>query len=534
MPVLTMLVLLPLVGALAVALVPARRSELVYPVAILATLPQLVVTGSILVEFELGTPQLQFGEELALIDRLGFGWLVAVDGISLFMVAITALLFPLAVAASRSVTQNAKTFMVLLLILQAGLFGVFISLDLLLFFAFFEVILVPMYLLIRLWGSDNRAYAAMKFVLFTAFGSAFLLAAIIALAVITGQQFGVPATFDFRLMLLAELSSTTQLWLFAGFAIAFAIKVPIFPFHTWLPDAHTEAPTAGSVILAGVLLKMGTYGLLRFNLTLFPEASVDLAFWMALLGVVGIVYGGAVAIVQPDVKRLVAYSSVSHMGFAVLGIFALTAQGLQGSIFLSVSHALTTGMLFLLVGMIYDRTHTRLIADYGGLASIMPLFAGAFLYAAFASAGLPGLSGFIGEFTVLVGSYLTLPTLSIIAGSGIILAAIYLLWAYERVFTGPVTNSKLEGLKDIGIREVLILVPLVVLILVLGVYPKPIMERIEPSLEAVLTRVEVATEYDVPEFGRAGEPVDIEYGELERHGDEDHGDESHSDDEGGG
>ncbi|MDJ0790683.1 MAG: NADH-quinone oxidoreductase subunit M [Acidimicrobiia bacterium] len=515
MPVLALLVILPLVGALAVALIPARRSELIYPVAIIATIPQLVVAGYILVEFELGTPALQFGEEHVLIESLGIGWIAAIDGISLFMVAITALLFPLAVAASRSVTERVKTFMVLLLVLQAGVFGVFIALDLLFFFAFFEIVLVPMYLLIRLWGSENRAYAALKFVLFTAFGSAFLLAAIIALAVLTGDQFGLISSFDFRLMVATELTATAQLWLFLGFAIAFAIKVPIFPFHTWLPDAHTEAPTAGSVILAGVLLKMGTYGLIRFNLTLFPDATVDLAFWMALFGVIGIVYGGAVAIVQPDIKRLVAYSSVSHMGFAVLGIFALTSQGLQGSIFLSYSHALTTGMLFLLVGMIYDRTHTRAIADYGGLASIMPLFAGAFLFAAFASAGLPGLSGFIGEFTVLVGSYLTLPVLAIIAGFGVILAAIYLLWAYERVFTGPVGNDKLETLKDIGVREVLILVPLVVLILVTGVYPKPILERIEPSVEAILMRIEAVTDYDVPEFGTAGEQVDVEYGPIE-------------------
>lgn len=515
MPVLTLLVVLPLLGAIAVAIIPNRRTELIYPVAIVATIPQLVVASYIVVEFTIGTPVFQFGEDVVLSEALGIGWLVAVDGISLFMVAITALLFPLAVAASRSITDRAKTFMVLLLVLQAGVFGVFIALDLLLFFAFFEIVLVPMYLLIRIWGSDNRAYAAMKFVLFTAAGSAFLLASIIALAVLTGDQVGAITSFDFRDMLSIDLTRTAQLWLFAGFAIAFAIKVPMFPFHTWLPDAHTDAPTAGSVILAGVLLKMGTYGLIRFNLTLFPEASVELAFWMALLGVVGIVYGGAVAIMQTDIKRLVAYSSVSHMGFIVLGIFALTSQGLQGSIFLAFSHGLTTGMLFLLVGMIYGRTHTRRIADYGGLASIMPVYAGFFLFAAFASAGLPGLSGFIGEFAVLIGSYLTLPVLAIIAGFGVILAAIYLLWAYERMFTGPVTNPKLEGLKDLRVREILILVPLVSLILFLGVNPPPLFDRIEASVEAVLDRIEHSTDYDVPEFGRAGEQIEVEYGPVE-------------------
>jgi len=514
MSVLTLLVVLPLVGALVVALLPTRRKELVLPIAVLATIPQLEVAGYIIVEFEVGTAAFQFGENVVLSEALGIGWLVAVDGISLFMIAITAILFPLAIAASRSISYQAKTFFALLLVLQAGVFGVFISLDLLLFFAFFEVVLVPMYLLIRIWGSENRAYAAMKFVLFTAVGSAFLLASIIALAIIAGDQTGTIASFDFLAMLSIELTQTTQLWLFAGFAIAFAIKVPLFPFHTWLPDAHTEAPTAGSVILAGVLLKMGTYGLLRFNLTLFPDASVDLAFWMALLGVIGIVYGGAVAIVQTDIKRLVAYSSVSHMGFIVLGMFSLTSQGIQGSIFLAYSHGLTTGMLFLLVGMIYDRTHTRRIGDYGGLGSLMPMYAGLFLFAVFASAGLPGLSGFVGEFTVLVGSYLTLPGLAIIAGFGVILAAIYLLWAYERMFTGPVTNPKLEGIRRLGAREILILVPLVLLIFFHGVDPPPLFDRIEPSVEAILERIERTTDHDVPEFGRADDQIEVEYGPL--------------------
>ncbi len=536
MPVLSLLVILPLAGALVVALLPSRRPELIHPVAILATLPPLVAAAYVTYEFVVGTPSFQFGEQISLIPALGIGWVVAIDGISLFMVGVAALLFPLAVAASRSVTDRVKTYMVLLLVLQAGVMGVFISLDLLLFFMFFEIVLVPMYMLIRLWGSENRAYASIKFVLFTAAGSAFLLASIIALAVITGDMLGLTANFDFRNMVGLELSSTAQLWLFLGFAIAFAIKVPLFPFHTWLPDAHTEAPTAGSVILAGVLLKMGTYGLVRFNMTLFPDATVDLAFWMALLGVIGIVYGAAVAIVQPDIKRLIAYSSVSHMGFIVLGMFALTAQGLQGSIYLAYSHGLTTGMLFLLIGMIYDRTHTRLIADYGGLASIMPIYAGLFLFAAFASAGLPGLSGFIGEFTVLIGSWLTLPVMAVIAGFGVILAAVYLLWAYERVFTGPVTNSKLEALKDLNAREILILAPLTALIIFHGVFPSFIFDRIEASTDVILERIEIVTDYEVPEFGSADDVVEVEYGEVhlgpEHGGEESHGEDDHS--EGGG
>lgn len=522
LPVLAWLVVLPLVGAVIVALLPSRRPELVLPVSIGVSIAPLVVAGYLLWEFEPGTAALQFGSDVTLSSALDIGWRVAVDGISLFLIVLTALLFPIAIAASRSVTDRVKTYMALMLILEAGVLGVFIALDLLLFFAFFEIVLVPMFLLIRLWGSENRAYASVKFVLFTAVGSAFLLASIVALAVVTGDQLGIFTSFDFRNMLTVTLSDTAQLWLFLGFAIAFAIKVPLFPFHTWLPDAHTEAPTAGSVILAGVLLKMGTYGLIRFNMTLFPQATVDLGFWLGLLGVVGIIYGAAVAIVQPDIKRLVAYSSVSHMGFIVLGTFALTSQALEGSIFLMISHGLTTGALFLLIGMIYDRTHTRAIADYGGLASVMPVYAGIFLFSAFASAGLPGLSGFIGEFTVLVGAYLTLPVLAVIAGGGVILAAIYLLWAYERVFTGP-TNPKLAGLADLGLREVLIMVPLVVLIVVLGVYPKPVLDRIEPSAEAILDRIEVVTGEQPPEFGRADEVVEPEYGTVE------HGDGSHDD-----
>jgi len=292
------------------------------------------------------------------------------------------------------------------------------------------------------------------------------------------------------------------MWLFAAFALAFAIKVPVFPLHTWLPDAHVQAPTAGSVLLAGVLLKMGTYGFLRFNLPLFPEATVDAVPLLAILAVVGIIYGAAVAIVQPDLKKLVAYSSVSHLGFIVLGIFALTDQGLQGGVVQMVNHGLTTGALFLLVGMLYDRRHTKRIADFGGLAKVMPIFAGVFLFMSFASIGLPGLNGFVGEFLVLIGSYATLPVYAILAATGVILAAVYLLWAYERVFTGPVTNDANRDVADVGAREIAILAPLVALIILLGVYPKIALDVIEPSTQAVLDRVEATTDFVVPDVGR--------------------------------
>ena len=514
MPVLSILIALPMVGAIVVGLLPKRRPELVFPIAVAMSIAPLAVALYILWNFTAGDAAFQFAEHIELVESVGISWTLAVDGISLFMVVLSALLFPISIAASRSIDDRVKAYMVLMLILETGVLGVFLALDLFVFFAFFEIVLIPMYLLISMWGSENRAYASLKFVLFTAVGSAFLLVSIIALGVLTGDQMGTLADFDFRNMLQTDLGSTAQLALFAGFGIAFAIKVPLFPFHTWLPDAHTEAPTAGSVILAGVLLKMGTYGFLRFNLTLFPEAAVDLAVPLAVLGVIGIVYGAAVAIVQPDIKRLVAYSSVSHMGFIVLGTFALTTQGLSGSVVLMISHGLTTGALFLLIGMIYERTHTRTIVDYGGLAKVMPVYAGIFLFTAFASAGLPGLSGFIGEFTILIGSYLTLPVLTIIAGSGVILAAVYLLWAYERVFMGPVTSPKLEGLCDLGFRELTILVPLVVLIVGLGIYPKPVFDRIEPSVGIILDRIEASTDFEVPSQGRPDGVVEIDYDAL--------------------
>ena len=493
-PVLALMVLIPALGALVVALVPKRRTELIFPLALTVSMLPLAVVGYVLWEFEVGEPGFQFVQRVLWFEPWDVSWNVGVDGISLLLLALTAILFPISIAASKSIEKNQKMYMVAMLLLETGMLGVFVALDLLLFFVFFEITLVPMYLLIGIWGSGNRVYAAVKFFLYTALGSALMLTGIIWLAVISG-------TFDFRALLDFPLTSNQQGWLFLGFGLAFAVKVPIFPFHTWLPDAHTEAPTAGSVLLAGVLLKLGTYGFIRFNLTLFPDAAVRFAPWLAGLAVVGIIYGAAVAIVQPDVKRLIAYSSVSHLGFIILGIFAMTSQGLTGGVIQMVNHGLTTGALFLLVGMIYERRHTRQISDYGGVAKVMPVFAGLFLFSAFASAGLPGLNGFVGEFMILLGAYLRFPWAAILAASGVILAAIYLLWAYERVFTGPITHKENEKLVDVNLREVLIIAPLVVLIIFLGVYPKPALDRIEPSVTQVLDRIEEATDYSVPEFG---------------------------------
>jgi NADH-quinone oxidoreductase subunit M len=499
-PILSLIVLLPAAGALVMMLVPRRRTEIVLPLAVALSLLPLGAVWYLLVEFEVGVGGFQFVERVDLYERWGVAYHLGVDGISLLLVALTVVLFPISLAASTAITDRVRQYAAAMLFLEAGILGVFLSLDLLVFFVFWEAMLVPMYFIIGIWGGGRRVYAAVKFFLFTAFGSALMFAGILALAFLAGDQLGRP-TFDFVELLGVELTRTAQLWLFAGFALSFGIKVPLFPFHTWLPDAHVEAPTAGSVILAGVLLKLGTYGLLRFNLTLFPEASVDLVPVLAVLAVIGIIYGAVVATMQSDVKRLVAYSSVSHLGFVVLGIFALTSQGLQGGVIQMVNHGLTTGALFLLVGMIYERRHTREIAEFGGLQKVMPVFAGAFLFVAFASIGLPGLNGFVGEFLVLIGSYLSLPAYAVAAALGVVLAAVYLLWAYQRMFTGPVSKPENESLRDIGLRERLVLLPIAALVVFLGIYPKPALERIEPSVQQILDRIEAVTDYEVPTFG---------------------------------
>ncbi len=500
---LTALILLPVVAAALVALVPAARREIHLPLGVaLSTLP-LGLAAYLFWVFEPASGY-QFAVDASWYEPWGISWSLGVDGISLPMVVLTSLLVPIALAASSSITKRTKEFVVYTLLLEAGMIGAFLALDLFLFFVFFEAILIPMYFIIGIWGGERRVYASVKFFIYTAFGSALMLAAIIGLAFNHSTEFG---TMSFALtdLMNVSLSSTTELWFFVAFALAFAIKVPLFPLHTWLPDAHVEAPTAGSVLLAAVLLKLGTYGLMRFNLALFPEASVDAVPVMGVLAVIGIIYGALVAIVQPDLKKLVAYSSVSHLGFIVLGTFALTSGGLQGAVIQNVNHGLTTGALFLLVGMLYERRHTKLIADFGGLQKVMPLFAGFFLFMTFASIGLPGLNGFVGEFLILVGSYTTLPVLAIVAAFGVLLAAIYLLWAYERVFTGVPDKEENRVLKDLSVKEIGLLTPLAILVLVLGLYPAVLLDKIAPSTEQVLDHIESTTSYVVPAPGRLGD-----------------------------
>ncbi|MCZ7527615.1 MAG: NADH-quinone oxidoreductase subunit M [Acidimicrobiia bacterium] len=519
-PVLTALIFTPFLGAVLTALVPSRRPEAARVVGYAATMATAGIAGFLLWNFETGTSGYQFVEEHRWIGDLGVGYVLGVDGISLFMVVLTALLFPLALLGSAALTDRVKQFTVWMLVLEASIMGVFLGLDLILFFVFFELVLVPMYFVIGGWGHDRRVYAAMKFFVFTMAGSAFLLAGILTLAFLHAAQPGNDLTFDLRTLTEwapGGLASSTARWLFLAFFASFAVKVPLFPLHTWLPDAHTEAPTAGSVILAGVLLKMGTYGFLRFSLGLFPQASVDLAPVLLVLATIGIVYGAIVAAVQPDLKRLVAYSSVAHLGFVVLGVFALTTQGLQGGLFTMISHGLTTGALFLLVGMVYERRHTRQIAELGGLWKAAPVLGGVFLVTALASVGLPGFSGFVGEFLALLGTYLTRGPYAVIAATGVILAAVYLLWAFQRAFTGEPEGEN-ATLPDLGVREVCTVVPLLALSLFLGLYPKPVLDRVEPAVADLIAHVEEHSDYrqpDVAEEGplatgteaRAGEPA---------------------------
>jgi NADH-quinone oxidoreductase subunit M len=496
---LTWLILLPVIGAAAVALVPARRREIHLPLGIALSVLPLALAGYLFYAFE-PVAGYQFVQQADWYRPWGLSWYLGMDGISMPMVILTTFLVPIALGASTSITKRTKEFVVYTLMLEAGMIGVFLALDLFLFFVFFEAILIPMYFIIGIWGSERRVYAAVKFFLYTAFGSALMLAAIIALVVNYAQQFGA-ASFALPDLMNVQFSAGSERWLFAAFALAFAIKVPLFPLHTWLPDAHTEAPTAGSVLLAGVLLKLGTYGLLRFNLSLFPQASVDAVWVMGILAVIGIVYGAVVAIVQPDLKRMVAYSSVSHLGFIVLGTFALTAGSLQGAVIQNVNHGLTTGALFLLVGMLYERRHTKQISEFGGLQKVMPVYAGFFLFMAFASVGLPGLNGFVGEFLVLIGSYATLPVLTIIAAFGVILAAIYMLWAYQRVFTGVPEKEENKVLSDLSLREVALLAPIAILVLVIGLYPKVLLDKIAPSTDAVLNQIVAETDFVVTDAG---------------------------------
>ena len=505
-PLLTSLVVLPFLGALLVALVPAQRAELARIIGIITAVAVAGLAGVLVLDFDAHNDGYQFVSEHDWIPSLGAQWKLGVDGISLFLVALTGFLFPIALIGPL-VKRDVKSYTAWLLLLEGACIGSFVSLDLFLFFVMFELTLVPMYFLISGWGYANRAYAALKFFLYTLAGSAFLFVGVLAVAILVQRATGASAPV-FDVTVLTErapevLASGTSKWLFVAFAIAFAVKVPLFPVHTWLPDAHTEAPTAGSVILAGVLLKLGTYGLVRFGLELFPEAAADLAPVLLTLAVIGITYGAVVATMQKDLKRLVAYSSVAHLGFIILGTFALTRQAITGGVLQMVNHGISTGALFLLVGMIYERRHTRQIDELGGLQKPAPVMAAIFTVVMLSSIGLPALNGFVGEFLILIGSFATRRWWAVVATLGVILAALYLLWAYQRVFHGEPEGEN-ATMPDMTWRERFVMAPLLIAIVFLGVYPKPVLERIEPSVARIVAHVEDHSDFKEPKVAAEG------------------------------
>ena len=485
LPLITIVTFLPLVGAVLLFFVKKEHTETIKRFALIWTLITLVVSLGFLIGFRPAYPGFQFSEQYSWIPQLNISYQVGLDGISLLLILLTTGLMPLAVLSSyNSITDRVKEYYIFMLLLETGMLGVFVSLDLFLFYVFWEVTLVPMYFLIGIWGGKRRVYAAVKFFLYTMFGSLLMLLAILFLGYY-GGTFSLPELLRNQSW-LAGAGSTVEMLLFIGFAVAFAIKVPLWPFHSWLPDAHVEAPTAGSVILAGVLLKMGTYGFLRFNLPLFPNASHAAAPVIVTVAIIGIIYGAIVSFAQTDVKKLVAYSSVSHLGFVMLGIFAFTAQGLQGAILQMVNHGISTGALFLLIGFLYERRHTREMAEFGGLWKIVPIYGSIMLVVALSSMGLPGLNGFVGEFTILLGTWAANPLWAALAALGVILAAVYILTMFQKVFMGESRNEANNHLLDLSRRELWVIVPLVIFIFIIGIYPQPFFNTMTASVNSLL------------------------------------------------
>ncbi len=494
--ILSVMTFLPIVGVLLLLFIPKGSNGVLRSVALITTLATFLVTLPILTGFQTNA-EYQFVENVPWIAAGPFAmrYNIGIDGISFWLVVLTNFIMPIAVLSTwTAVEENVKEYMICLLLLHTGMLGAFVSLDLFLFYIFWEVMLIPMYFIIGIWGGKNRVYAAVKFFIYTMVGSLLMLIALIYLYFL-GTKAGIT---DFSLLHFFDLKvdPATQTWLFAAFALAFAIKVPMFPVHTWLPDAHTEAPTAGSVILAAILLKMGTYGYIRFAMPLFPQATHQFTPLIATLAVIGIIYAALVAMVQEDVKKLVAYSSVAHLGFVILGLLSLNEQGVTGALLQNLNHGISTGALFLIVGFIYERRHTRLITDFGGLSKQMPVFATIFLIVTMSSVALPGTNGFVGEFLILVGSFeSSLRWWSIVASSGVIFAAVYMLWMFQRVMFGELDNPKNQKLEDLNAREIGIMIPLLIMVFVMGVYPNPFIEKMTPSIKKVIahTRVEPVT-----------------------------------------
>jgi NADH-quinone oxidoreductase subunit M len=508
MPLLSTIIWLPIVAAIVLAFFPNHARTAIKGWGLFSSLAVFVVSLGLLRGWDDSQAGFQFVESLTWIPQWGITYSLGVDGISIWLVLLTTFLTPLIFLAGwNTLYKHPKEYVIAFLVMETAMIGAFVATDLLLFYIFFELMLLPMYLVIGVWGGANRIYAAVKFFLFTIAGSLLMLLAIIYFVYQAWQQTGV-ASFAITDLYGVQLLPTAQILLFFAFTLAFAIKVPLFPLHTWLPDAHVEAPTGGSIILAGVMLKMGTYGFLRFVLPFFPESSVRWAGLMMTLSVIGIIYGALVAWVQPDMKKLVAYSSVSHLGFCVLGIFAMNQTAIEGSILQMVNHGLSTGALFLLVGVIYERRHTRLLADYGGIGRTMPVFATFLVISALSSVGLPGLNGFIGEFLILAGTFKSSPVAAIFAATGVILAAIYLLWLVQKVLFGPITNEENRNVRDIAWNETAAMVPIVILMVWIGVHPNTFLKKMEPSVKHLIaTMTTQRGEIMLAEDRRKAEPV---------------------------
>ena len=515
-PVLSIICYVPLLGALVVMFgLKSENTAAIRKFATVVAFVDFLISLPLWFAFERGGALFQFRESVPWIESIGVRYEFGIDGIALLLVLLTTLLGVLAFLSSWSaVHTREKEYYIFLLLLQTGMLGVFMALDFFLFYVFWEVMLVPMYFLIGIWGGPRKLYAAIKFFLYTLVGSVLMLLGILALyfynstGLLGWKGLGNPASFSIEQFhrIGAGMPADLQFWIFLAFFVGFAIKVPMFPFHTWLPDAHVEAPTAGSVILAGVLLKMGTYGFVRFSLPILPGATRQLLPWMAALAIIGILYGALVAMAQKDMKKLVAYSSVSHLGFVMLGLFALNGPGLNGGILQMINHGLSTGALFLLVGIVYERRHTRLIAEYGGISAVMPLYATIFLIITMSSIGLPTLNGFVGEFTILVGAFNRNWVWALLAALGIVLGAAYMLWLYQRVFFGPLDNPENKNLKDLDRRELAYLLPLVVLCFWIGLYPKPFFDVLQKPVDYIVAKVDPSLVQGDAVAGGAGAP----------------------------
>ena len=488
-PILSTVIFFPLLGVLFLLLLDKENESVIKGTALVFSIIEFVISLPLMVSFNANTADLQFVERVPWIKGLGIQYFLGIDGISLLLVMLTTFLTVLCILSSWSAIKvHIKEYMISMLFLETGMLGALISLDLVLFYIFWELMLIPMYLLIGVWGGPRRIYAAVKFFLYTMVGSVLMMVAILALYFLYYKATGV-YTFDVTKLYQLNLPVPAQMWLFAAFALSFAIKVPMFPFHTWLPDAHTEAPTAGSVILAGVLLKMGTYGFIRFCVPLFPSAAHKFTPLIMTLAVIGIIYGALVAMMQKDVKKLVAYSSVSHLGFVMLGMFALNIQSVEGCLYQMLNHGISTGALFLIVGMIYERRHTRLIVDFGGLSKQLPIFATFFMIATLSSIGLPGTNGFVGEFLILMGTFKSSKIFAVLAATGVVLGAAYMLWMFQRVMFGKLDKDENKVLKDLNFREIITLVPIVIMIFWMGIYPKFFLGKMEKSVTHLLTQV---------------------------------------------